>query len=295
MPETEPNTLKALARWTGTILAITTGVVSLFTGMQAFFVANHIETVLELVLFLILILGTLSVLPLGVLAVFRPRIAAHGIGFCWLIVIVAAYGSVPWRESVAWSVSDLLPMLLWWFALPIGMVALLLYGSPPEAAASAKSIEEKGSRVDREVVPPSVPERGISKLAGALVPRDRHRRAQWAAVILGILAGSRHLQGGAHLALRTVRIHDWINTAGISASSLALLPLTILGIWKPRLAAYILLACFTVALAYPVRASHGLGDMLAYFPWVAMPALPLAFVAGLFFYAVSPSERSDID
>ena len=199
--------------------------------------------------------------------------------------MVAAFSSIPWRESAAWSLSDLLRPLLWWFVLPIGVAALLLYGSSPGTAASTKGEEKKEGQGDLRTGGPSIVKQAITTFVDALVPSDRRHQAQWAGVIVGILAGSRLFYGGAHLALRTARIHDWISTAGITASSLALLPLAILGIWKPRVAASILAASFVVALAYPMWAAHGIGNMVAYLPWAAIPALPMALVAGLFLYA----------
>jgi hypothetical protein len=98
--------------------------------MQAFFVGTA-KTPLELVLFLALVLAAFSVLPLGVVAIFRPRLAAHGIGLCWLVLMVVGYGSVPWGTTASWSLTDLLEPLLLYFPPTIGIVALLLYGAGP--------------------------------------------------------------------------------------------------------------------------------------------------------------------
>jgi len=81
---------------------------------------------------------------------------------------------------------------------------------------------------------------------------------------------------------------------GAAASLLTLLPLTILGIWKPRLAAYLLGASFVIALAYPMLGPQSAGDVLGYLLFASVPALPIALVAGLLLYASFPQVRSHI-
>src|ERR1700693_2042203 len=115
------STSKALARWAGTTLAVVAGVVSFFVGMGGFFMARP-KTGVEFLLIILFVLAMLSVLPLGVVAVFRPRTAAYGIATAWLAVVTAALASIRLSEVNAWA--------LWWYlALPMGIVALLLYGS----------------------------------------------------------------------------------------------------------------------------------------------------------------------
>ena len=282
IPRAGNSATRALARWVGSILCILLGVWCLFAAMGAFFIANNIRTLQDLATTLAPILALLSVLPLGVVAIFRPRLAAHGIALCWLALMIVAYGSLPWRETASWSLSDVLHPVLFYFPPALCLVALLLYGAGPAP--------DHGVPGGAEGATASVVECRMTRLAGFLGLGVRARHAQWGAVVLGILVGGWRLRSGATLALRFGAVHDWVGVIGVAASSLVVLPLAILGIWRPRVAAYLLAASVVVALAYPMRAARGLGDVLAYLVWASVPALPLALVAGLFLCASSPGR-----
>lgn len=273
---------RTLARWAGSVLAMLLGVVALFAGMRAFFVANNIKTPNELALFLLSMFALLSLLPLGVLAIFRPRLAARGIGICLATVIISAYGSIPRTEIISRSVFDFLQPFLWWVALPIGILALLLYGAGPPT-------EHKPSAGGEEIAACRA-RNGMGRLTH-IGFGTRLRNAQWGAVFLGVFAGGWRLWVSFPLVRRFALAHDWVGTVGAGVSALVLLPLTLLGIWKPRLAAYLLAGSLLLALAYPMHGAQNQGSALAYLLWVCVPALPVALVAGLFFYASSSPDR----
>ena len=106
---------------------------------------------------------------------------------------------------------------------------------------------------------------------------------------LAVLIWSRLPQAAANIS-RWRAGAVWLLQSLLIATVLALLPLTLLGAWKPRLAGYLLAASFVVALAYPMRGAQGLGDAFKYLFWAGTPALPMALVAALYFYASTGSQ-----
>lgn len=282
------STLRASTRWIGSALAVVCGAVYLFAGMGAFFVGNA-RTVGGVVLWLLAVLALLSVLPLGIVAIFRPRRAALGIATSWAVLMISVSGSLQWEQMPRpESVSELLRPLVLYLALPLVVVVLLLYGSGTTAA----HVGPKGSIPEEGAESSSTSKRALLAPFRVAAQRGPRWHAQWAAVLLGVLTGSFHLRVGVILAEKFARSHEWFSVAGVAASLLAPLPLAILGIWKPRVVGYLLVAGFALALVYPTLDAQNLGDALAYLAWASLLALPLPLTAGLFLYSsTGPSGR----
>jgi hypothetical protein len=264
--------------------------------MGGFFEANT-KSDPDFLLMVLSVLAMLSVLPIGVIAVFRPRFAAYAVATAWLVLMVSACVSIRYYEHVNWGeiwrsapISELLRPLVWYLALPICIIALLLYGSTPEGRAAAVDVRTPDD-AEGESTSTSAAMEAKPKIPDAQARVDRRRQALWAGVILGVLAGAWHLRLGLSLALRFAGAHRWISVAGVTASSLTLLPFAIVGIWKPRLAGYLLAGSFVLAVVYPLLGARNLADAVVYLLWGGVPAVPLALVAGLLLYASLPRKR----
>ncbi len=117
------------AHCAGVILGVFLGVVSLPAVMGAFFSAVF-QTPLEILTFLVGIPAALTVLPLSVVAIFRPRFAARAIGVSWLLFLIAVFVSLKWRQIGSPSLTEVAMFVLWFFALPGSVVALLMRAAP---------------------------------------------------------------------------------------------------------------------------------------------------------------------
>lgn len=123
---------------------------------------------------------------------------------------------------------------------------------------------------------------------GALDPATRKRLAKWVALILGVAVGLWRFQWAWQAALHAPRGLGW-TAFGFTTPWLAAVPLAVLGLCKPRWAAYGFAASFLIRMATPLRAAQSLGDVLGYLLFPGLLALPFALVAVLFFYASQPS------
>jgi hypothetical protein len=142
----EKPTSRALARWIGSVLAMSFGMVCFFAGTDAFTKANDVQTPLGIILYVSANGALVSMLPLAVVAIFRPRFAAHALACSFLILYVSGFATLNWREmdpqpALSHVVSD----VWWYFGLPIGTLGLLLYGSVPGPVSSADAAHHSGN------------------------------------------------------------------------------------------------------------------------------------------------------
>jgi hypothetical protein len=274
---------RAVAHWIATLLLVPLGIACLFTGIRAFFVGASNMTLLDFVLLLLATLALLSVLPIGLVSVFKPRFAAHALAGSWLVLMLSAYGSIRWSEvDPSLSASDFVRPLILWFALPIGLVALLLYASPLGAPVEAQ-VSGQPPQATRERAGAGAPAERDSALESA----SRKRMAKWVALILGVALGLWRFQWAWHSTVHAPQIVLWMAACNATPWLVAA-PLALLGIWKPRWAAYAFGACFLAPLVSQLLPMHSLGDAFGYLPFTGLQALPFALVAALFFYASRP-------
>jgi hypothetical protein len=119
------------------------------------------------------------------------------------------------------------------------------------------------------------------------------RIAEWVGVTGGIVLGAMYFFGGMS-AFFVARVSDWLGVALLLVmvlACLALLPLSLLGIFKPRIAGYAIVVTFT---AYMVDlALTGARDenikvgMLRVLLFSLLSSIPPFVIAGLFLYASS--------
>lgn len=271
------------AHWGGVILGIFLGVVLLTLAPGAFFSAV-MQTPLDVITFPVGILAAVSVLPLAVVAIFRPRLAARGIGLSWLTFLIASLPSVSWGAVAPMTSLDLVRFTFWFFALPGGIVALLLRSAPKDASPATALVKGAASGPPTEAPRTRAGAEPAVNPGGALELPSRKRMAKWVAIFLGVALGLWRFQWAWHSAVHAPQIIFWM-TACNATAWLAAAPYALLGIWKPRWAAYAFVACFLALVASPVLTTFNFGDVFGYLPFTGLQALPFALVAALFFYA----------
>jgi hypothetical protein len=279
---------REVSHWTGVSLGVFVGGLAFANGMTSCF-STVTDTPRESFFALIGILSMLSVLPLALVAIIRPRFAGRWIAVAWLSYHIAVFGSMPSKEWLSYFLQGWADSLFWEFALPLTIVALLLRAAP--AAAIPEVVPSEG-------VLPSQPSEAAHERAGpgaaverevVLDPASRKRMAKWIAIVLGVWIGLWRFQWAWHFAL-ALRDRGWVMAAfGSAAPWLVAAPLAVLGLWKPRWAAYAFGACFLAILASPLLITHSLGGVFGNLPFTGVPALLFALVAALFFYASLPA------
>jgi MFS family permease len=267
----------------GVFLGILLGVLSFGSGMVACFSAVT-QTPRQGFFMVIGTLAMFSVLPLSVLAITKPRTAGRGIAVAWLAFNIAFFGSMPWKQLLVGGLAGFAYVAVWFFALPLTVVALLHRASPAMTPASTQSAEEAVPDQPMETTHGRVGAEAGSERGNTLDQESRKRLAKWVALVVGVAIGLWRLRSAKYLVVLAVRSHS-LATLGFAAPVLAAIPLAALGLWKPRWAAYGFATCFLILLASPLRAAHSLGDVLGYLLFMGIPALPFALVAVLFFYA----------
>lgn len=123
---------------------------------------------------------------------------------------------------------------------------------------------------------------------------------RWSGVLLGITLGAARFLVALRYSFLITRATGWLEIIGGLSVTLTLLPLSIVGIFKPRLAAYSLVGCLAIAVltlfgsgGFRLFASAGLVGFLRF---VLAVALPYSAIAGLLLYAsvtMRPSRTRD--
>lgn len=253
------------------------------------------QSPLDIITFPLVMLAVCSLLPLAVIAIFRPGFAARGIGLSWLLFLIAAFCSINWRATERPSLQDLAIFVTSCFALPGAIVTLLLFASSPPLSPGAVPVLPEVSGHPAKAAYGRAGVRQTVVDGSPLGTSGRKRLAKWVAVILGAGIGLLRFQTAWHLAIEAPSGLGW-TAVGHTAPWLAAVPLAILGLWKPRWAAYGYWLCFLVLLSTPLRALRKLGDLVGFLLFPGMMALPLALVALLFYYAsdTAPPDTADV-
>ncbi len=284
---------RAIAHRAGVVLGIIIGVFYFQLGMRAFFVASAKNWV-ELVLSSATVLALLSFGPLSILGIFKPRPAAYGIaGVLALFVGVSVFGLAYGWVKVYWSLRGVVQTFLLGVLPPCTVAGLFFYASekgriapPRDAAAQNPSMQ---SLHKLAIV------RGALRGMEVFASSGKRRHAQWAAVVLGILAGAWSFRWGLPMLIKFVHAGYWAVALGIAATALTLLPVSLLAIFRPRPAAYVALVSVVAALVYPVfgfpDTGFGVGETLGSLLSFVILDLPLAAVAALLFYASGEKHR----
>jgi len=265
------HSFRAVAHWAGVTIGVVGGLWLFWRfGVRALFTASGSESWLQIVTGVVMF----STLPLSILGIFKPRAAAWGISAS-LVILVLGLAILTVLSPQKWEFGYVLRN----FVLVPGLVAaLLFYGSRRDTTAASDGVSnELKTYLDR------------LGLVG------KRKQAQWAAVIIGLVAGAWRFPSSMFPLQVSLRNGDWLGVAGITATTLTLLPLSILAIFKPRLAAFTLLLSLAVAIAYPLVVfppfRFGWTQTLSGMFFALLLGFPLALMAGLLFYATSGSRR----
>lgn len=267
------SNLRALAHGTGVVLALILGCVYFGGGLKFLFVGGAKDG-LGVVMWLLGSLAALSLLPLAILSIFRPRLAARGILTSYVILLAAGTAeAVRMKSRLYLSGSNIAGALVFSLLPPCLIAMLLLYPFGSRDAAAAP------------------PWRWFGGLADRIVSAGRRQHARWAAVALGVLAGVWRFPLGVHLTSESLRLGYWLQSLGEMAMSLAFLPLSALAIFKPRLAAYAAAVSLASGLLCPLsllRPPHlSLEGLMTTLLLNLLFGLPLVLLTGLLFYASS--------
>jgi hypothetical protein len=117
--------------------------------------------------------------------------------------------------------------------------------------------------------------------------RFRQEILRWLAAVVGVCTGAMHVKTGIQ-ALFTLSAKDgWTGLVGTLAAGFTLLPFSLLGFFRPRLAAYLLLGSFGV-LVFALLFSGDLKSSFDVFRngsfWLVY-VLPFCGIAGVLLYA----------
>jgi hypothetical protein len=283
MPASEPG-FRMLAHRAAVIIGIVSGFLLFRLGLQALFSVNRNDTWLTI---LTAVVTFYPLLPLSVLGIFKQRAAARGLTISLLFSLLGiTVLSLQPLHKIEWSVSAFAPLFLYFIA-PAGSVAALLFYSSGHTSNAVKSGDTH--------LEPARMRGGISllghsfKLSLSTVAVGRRRKeAQWAAIVLGLIAGASYVPWTVFSLMRSIRIMDWLGVAFITATGLTLFPLSVLAIFKPRPAARALVVSLAVTVVYSLVVSPSGPGLAATsrFPYLLF-SLPQVLVVGLLFYAIS--------
>lgn len=244
--------LRRLAHWAGVILGILVGVAYFQYGIQAFFVGGSADWP-SFILWLASVIALLSLLPISVLGIFRPRLAAYSIVVSWAVLGISDGVVWPLYSGQRWgfSLSTLTRLLLLGVVPCFAVMGLLFYGSTSETGPSGRSDRRQNlSRTSLNGIRFQSLLRRLAQLHDAGDEFSRRGLARATAVIFGLLVGGLGFRWGLYFVLRAARADDWLSAIGLSAVSLALLPLSALGFFMPRRAAYGILVSLSAVLAW---------------------------------------------
>lgn len=119
-------------------------------------------------------------------------------------------------------------------------------------------------------------------------PTSRRRTSRWAAVLLGIVLGTHHFWVSMGAFFTLSEKDGLVGLIGVVAASFTLLPLSLLGIFRPKLAAYLLfgsLATLTMALLISVNWKSLIEDIVENIGFWTLYAIPSSVVAALLLYS----------
>jgi len=252
-----------VARRIALLIGIGVGFVQFGLGFQALFVLSNRNTWVDAVTVLAM---TFALLPLSIFGLFRARIAAYCL-FLNVASVLArcaymlAIGSIAFVDLSV--IVHLVPQLI------VGSLLLYSAGSPLGAYAT-QYLPEQNANSQRTV-------------------------ARWAAVSLGGIAGALSLKLGSGWLLKLGQNGGWLDAILITTASFALLPISIVGFWRPRIASYLLFGAVALTV---LGASYTLGFPVSFYAGfhllfliASVTLLPLT-VGGLLLYS-STSPTAD--
>ena len=258
--EAGPLSLKRspVTRQIAVLIGIVVGFVQLGVGFQSLFVLTNRDTWVDAVTVLAM---TFALLPLSILGLFRPRIAAYCLFFnVAMISVRLAY----MLTSDSFAFGDLSVIVHLVPQLVVG--SLLLYSADRLAGAVA-----------------------IQHVSGENF-NSRRRIARLTAVGLGVIAGVVFFKLGSSGLLKLAHDGGWLDAILITVASFALLPFSVAGFWRPRIASYLLFSSVALAalgsiytLGIPTSFPASLRLSLLLAPEILLPLI----VGGLLLYSSS--------
>lgn len=259
---------RKIAYWVAILYGSSIAMVMFGLGFQGFFSIGASDTWLTM---LGAFTGTLLLLPLTIWAVFKPRMAAcvmlvNALLVCALLFIIPALR----REEVTLSVIQLIQSLAIIFVTYF-LVPILLFYATSKTRGGDEGVPRLAHWRPRPI-----------RWSG----RNRQASALAMAVVLGLIAGSVGFHWGLFIFRVSLHQRDWWGAVGIFASSLALLPLSLTALLRPRWAAWAAFVSLAVTWAYALTGAdfHGgvpIGGALLLILWT----LPQAAVGCLLLFA----------
>ena len=125
--------------------------------------------------------------------------------------------------------------------------------------------------------------------------RFRREILCWLAAVVGICVGILHVKIGLRTIFTLSERDGWIGLVGTVAAGFTLLPFSLPGFYRPRLAAYLLFGSFGVlvlALLFSGDFKSAFGVFRNGSFWLTY-ALPFCAVAGLLLYASSNHAKQN--
>ena len=120
-------------------------------------------------------------------------------------------------------------------------------------------------------------------------PGSLRPAARWTAVLLAGVLGAAELRGGIGWVHWALTRHQWFVAAGGCVVTLSLLPIAVLGVVRPRAAAYGAIAMSAASFAYFAVLSagpwHGVTDAISRAGFTFGAAVPFAALAALLWYS----------
>jgi hypothetical protein len=264
----ETRSSSSLVRWAAIIIGTLAGIASLRDGTWSFFVANSFTGVICGVL------GMMPLLPLTMLGIFRPRQAAYGMFISATIFLACTFSPADFERAI--PLSDAL-VLLRFAGVPCLVAGLLLYAARDNTESSRTAEKDSGDADEAQNTPP------LSAV------RERRKQAHWAAVLFGLIGGALAWPWGRHWVILMAKRGDWPSAVGMAAVALTLLPLSIFALFKPRSAAYGVLANLVVMWAYLIFLSSGppftIVETFSRILFSVCVSAPFVAIAALLFYA----------
>jgi hypothetical protein len=119
--------------------------------------------------------------------------------------------------------------------------------------------------------------------------QSAHSLARWSGVLLGVIVGTMRFVTGLQGLFSLTRGIGWLELLGGLCATMTLLPLALLGIFRPRLAGYSLLASLAVTLivllAWGGPHVFAIGGGFGFLTFTLFFFIPYVTVAGLLLYS----------
>jgi len=269
---------KSFARWAAIIFGTLAGIVSVAAGGRSLLAARQWREVIGA------LLGMMMLLPLTMVGIFKPRGAAYGMFASAFIYLAAFVFFAPQSDYRGTTFLGNAKVLLTLVAPGCVVAGLLLYSSGMGTRSSTATNQNSAVAAVTEKTTDF----------GAL--NERRRLAHWAAVLFGLISGALEWPWGRHSVLMAAGRGDWMSATGMAAASLTLLPLSILAVFKPRIAAYGVVANLVLVWAYLIFLSLAppftRTETVARILFSLYVSAPFVAVAALLFYASGHRGRS---